>query len=85
MDNKEMSRCYWNATSNMHTIVTNFYENLHKENGQAIVDEILIRRKCNELIANIKIELSLIRDATREAREMRYQSYKFIRNSDEQD
>lgn len=81
MDSKEVSKCYVRTACGMHNLVTNLYEDLHKDNGEAIVDEIVVRKKCNEFIADMKTELSFIRDAIREYREMRYQSIK--RSSDD--
>jgi hypothetical protein len=53
------------------------YEDLHDKNGDPIVDEIYTRKRCTDYIMEVKRELTFMRDAVKEWREMQFSSNEY--------
>lgn len=69
MSNQETSRCYSDATRNMHASITSLYESLHNDDGSATGNMDDVRKALNSCWKSIREEFDFIKTAAREYEE----------------
>jgi len=74
---RELSKYFSLATNNIYDSTARLYEDLHDKNGDPIVDEIYTRKRCTDYIMEVKRELTFMRDAAKEWREMQFNSNEY--------
>ena len=74
---RELSKYFSSATSNIYDSTARLYEDLHDINGEPITDEIYARKRCTDYIMEVKRELTFMRDAVKEYREMQFNSNEY--------